>query len=195
MACRTNFSKNRSFPLPAEYVTLGFTSSPKPYESFGKFTLKSGPCFPEKAQTPLDALRCLVDDAVVARFILHAKKNAAENHIEANTEVSHFWRFFAATIGHGIVDYAQEKDAYVGKNFNVCGLLGNEFLKSLHTQEAWTSAKTIWNMPRDELTSFFNDRSKVLWIPCQYVRCAIITLRILCSDKYMFIISNIIISF
>ncbi len=183
MVCGTNFLKYRSFPLPAEYVALGFTSSPKPYESFGKFTLKSGPCFPEKAQTPLDALRCLVDDAVVSRFLLHAKKNAAANNIEANTEVSHFWRFFAATIGHGIVDYAQEKDGYVGKNSSVCGLLGNEFLKSLHTQEEWISAKTIWNMPRDELTLFFNDRSRVLWIPCQYVKCALLTLSILISGQ------------
>jgi hypothetical protein len=177
VVCCTNFLKIRSFPLPAEYVALGFTSSPKPYKSFGKFTLKSGPCFPEKAQTPLDAVRCLVDDEVISCFILHAKKNAAENDIEANTEASYFWKFFAATIAHGIVDYAQEKDAYVGKNSNICGLFGNEFLKSLHTQEEWASAKQIWSMPRDELTSLFNDRIRVLWVPCQYVKNVIIALQ------------------
>ncbi len=108
-----------------------------------------------------------MDDEVLKCFLLHAKKNAVANGMAEIENINGFWKFFAATIGHGIVDYAQEKDAYVGKNSDLSGLLKNSFLQSLHTLEEWRLSKEVWCMPRDELTAFFNTHSKLFWIPSQ----------------------------
>ncbi len=64
--------------------------------------------------------------------------------------------FFCATIGHGIVNYRQKRDAYVHKNSSLSGLLGNDLLRFLHSLEQWKRAKKLWTLPRDTLTEYFN---------------------------------------
>ncbi len=154
--------------LPSVAVDEGFVSRPLAYDSFGAFTAKSGPKYPDKAQTPLAALR-LITDQVVDFFLRSAAYKLAEKEIDRKLTPSGFWSYVSATIGHGIVQHAHEQDAYVADKSSVSGLLGNDFLRNLHTLEGWKLAKQIWVGTRDQLTEFFNAVSRDIWTPAQYV--------------------------
>ena len=51
------------------------------------------------------------------------------------------WRYWAAVIGHGIVQYSTERDAYTAEKSSIDGLLGNGFLRKLHTRPQWQACK------------------------------------------------------
>jgi hypothetical protein len=153
--------------IPADLASQGFTSRPVGYESFGKFSASSGPRDRAQAPTPLAAVRCFLTDDVLALFLSSAKEKNLDGTVINETTLESFWRYFCATIGHGIVNYRQERDAYVHKNSSLSGLLGNDLLRSLHSLEQWKHAKKLWTLPRDTLTECFNKKSRDLWIPCQ----------------------------
>lgn len=166
---KTNFFKIRSQPIHPDFAKLGFTSKPLPYESFGKFTANSGPRFPAPARSPLAALRCFLTDEVLAQLVSNASHLEVPNATPEEKAPMWFWRFFCATLAHGIVQQRYERDAFVSRESPLHALLGNKFLQSLHSREQWKRAKKIWWLSRDELTKIFNDRSAELWIPCQLV--------------------------
>lgn len=166
---KTKIFKIRSQPILPEFAKLGFTSKPLDYKSFGKFTAKSGPRFPQQATTPLAAIRCFVTDEVLAKFVANAKAADVPNASVEEKTTSWFWRYFSVTLGHGIVSHKQERDAFASKSSSLHGLLGNEFFQFHHSREQWKRAKKIWWLSRDELTAIFNDRSAELWIPCQLI--------------------------
>lgn len=78
-----------------------------------------------------------------------------------------FWSYVAAVIGHGVVQYAHERLAYVAEKSSVQGLLGNELLRTFHTFEQWQHAKQLWVLHREILTDHFNARTKELVQPSQ----------------------------
>ncbi len=80
-----------------------------------------------------------------------------------------FWKYFAAVLGHGLVKYPQERDAYVSEKSNITGLYRNQFLCDLHTFEQWQHAKQIFVLPVGHLTNAFNHRTEALVTPTRYV--------------------------
>jgi hypothetical protein len=120
--------------------------------------------------TPLGALKCLIDDRVIQHVLNRAKVFNAEHNFDTKYTSSSFWRYFSAVIGHGVVQYSEERDAYVAEKSSISGLLSNDFLRSLHTFNEWQSAKQAFTGNREQLTQFFNEASENLWTPSQYVQ-------------------------
>lgn len=159
----------RSIQLPPEAKAEGFVGKPVTYRSFGKFTANSGPRHPGLATTPLGAFQCMMNSDVIQLFIHTGKSVAAEKGITIESSAHEVYRYVVATIGHGIVQYAHEQDAYVAEKSDVCGLLGNDLLRSLHTEKRWQDAKQAFSVDRDQLTDHFNKISGEQWIPSQFV--------------------------
>lgn len=111
----------------------------------------------------------MITDQVVDFFLRSAAHKLAEKDINKKLSSSGFWSYVSATIGHGIVQHAHERDAYVADKSSVSGLLGNDFLRNLHTLEEWQLAKQIWVGTREQLSEFFNAVSRDIWTPAQYV--------------------------
>ena len=59
-------------------------------------------------------------------------------------------------LAHGLVQYAEECDAYVAPKSSLDDLLSNEFLRNLHMFDEWQHAKQAWIGDRDEMTCVFN---------------------------------------
>ncbi len=72
-----------------------------------------------------------------------------------------------SVIGHGIVQYAQEYDAYVSDKKSFHGLLGNSFLRELFTFKQWQEAKKLYTLTCEVSTQFFKEISDSLWIAHQ----------------------------
>jgi hypothetical protein len=162
------FFRASGFPLEAK--DCGFTRNPISYESKGKFSANSGPKVRDESMTPLGALKCLIDDRVIQHVLNRAKVFNAEHNLDTKYTLSSFWRYFSAVIGHGVVQYSEERDAYVAEKSSISGLLSNNFLRSIHTFNEWQSAKQAFTGDREQLTLFFNEASENLWTPSQYVQ-------------------------
>lgn len=116
------------------------------------------------------------------KFVLQAKAVCAENQWKDDTSPQAFWRYFSAVIGHGIVQFSEEREAYVAEKSSVGGLLGNKFLHDMHTFEEWWHAKQMFWAPLDELTTQFNSKSKEHIQPSQYVGLLPLLLLLLTRD-------------
>lgn len=134
---------------------------------FGKYTKVSGPKNPNAKLSPLQALRLFVNDDLATRFSESAAKVSSENQWSDETSVLAFWKYFAAVLGHGIVQYAEERHAYVAEKSSVAGLLSNSFLRDLHTFEEWQHAKQLFAVSHIDLSSHFNQRASDLIQPAQ----------------------------
>jgi len=134
---------------------------------FGKFTQVPGPKNPDVNLSPLQALRLFVNDTLATRFSNSAAKVSSQNQWTDETSVHAFWKYFAAVLGHGIVQYAEERQAYVAEKSSVAGLLSNSFLRDLHTFEEWQHAKQLFAMSHIDLSAHFNQRASDLLNPAQ----------------------------
>ncbi len=159
---------NRIVPFPEAATDLGFISNPIPYQSFGKYSAKAGAKTRNSEMTELEALKELLPRRLIKLFRARAEAYFAEKKLIEEYDKDGLWRFWSAVIGHSVVQYSREKDAYVAAKSSFEGLLGNGFLRSLHTFEQWQHAKQAWTAPRDDLTAHFNSKAKELWIPTQY---------------------------
>ena len=65
----------------------------------------------------------------------------AKNNIHKEYNNDGLWKYWAAVITHGVVQYSTEDDAYVTKKSSIDGLLGNLLLRKLHTHSQWKHAK------------------------------------------------------
>ncbi len=111
----------------------------------------------------------LINSDVQKYFLKQAEKNIAEEELDIKPTLGMFWSYVSAIIGHGIVQYTHERDAYISEKSNISGLLGNDFLRKLHTFKDWQEAKKIWCGSREDLSDLFNRVSAAIWIPSQYV--------------------------
>ncbi len=166
------FCNNRKFvipDLPPEAVQAGFVLKPISNPYYGPFTLKSGPKDPNPNISPFEAIHLFIDDGLIKQFQLNALAiNAAKEWNEDCTKEA-FWKYFAAVLGHGLVKYPEERDAYTSEKSNVAGLYRNQFLCDLHTFEQWQHSKQIFSLPVGPLTEAFNRRTEVLVTPTRYV--------------------------
>lgn len=156
-------------PLPQQATDLGFVPNPLPYESFGQYDAKAGAKLQDPEMSELDALKELVSRPLIKLLRARALAYFTANDISAEYDKDGLWRYWAAVIGHGIVQYSTEDDAYVAEKSSIDGLLGNAFLRKLHTRLQWQHAKQAWTAPRNDFTVHFNHKAKELWIPTQCV--------------------------
>lgn len=159
--------QNKPHQLPAVAREVGFVSRELPYVSHGKFTAIPGPKQKNQSLTPLAALKLFVSTSLVEYLLRRARAFVAEKSLQMEPMVDDFWRYFSAVLGHGIVQYPEEQDAYVGDKRRVAGLLGNELLRRLHSFDEWQRAKQMFTGTRDDLTDHFNRTAKELWNPSQ----------------------------
>ncbi len=148
-------------------ASQGFTKAQQPYDLLPKFTLQSGPRNPDPNMTPLDAVRKFLTKEVCEVFVNNAKNKSKENNYKLEASSEGFIRYYCAVIAHGLVQYQEEKDAYVASKSSIGGLLGNPMLKSLHTFQEWQQAKVIYSTSKDQITIIFNEKSDELWVHCQ----------------------------
>jgi hypothetical protein len=153
--------------LPPEAVEAGFQARPISNPYYGPFALKPGPKNPSPDHSPLEVLQLYMDDALIKQFIINACKVQTEKKWE--DEVSHgaFWRYVTAVLADGVVQYAEEQDAYRSSKANVAGLYGNSLLRNLHTFEQWQHAKQMFYVPLGVLTDAFNRKSAELVTPAR----------------------------
>ena len=154
-------------PLPSLAQSMGFVRNPIAYHSHGKFTAMPGPKEPDPSISPLGALQKLMDKQVVNYFLKRTRAALAGKYKENSIDNCSFWRYFIGVLGHGIVKYAEERDAYVAEKSSIHGLLSNNLLRSLHTFSEWQEAKQLFTGTRNDLTIFFNKASQSLWVPSQ----------------------------
>ena len=155
-------------PIPDAASDLGFVANPIAYESFGKYTATSGAKLRDPEMSEFEALQQLLPKPLIKLFRARAEAYFAANDIHKEYDKDGLWRYWAAVIAHGIVQYSTERDAYVAEKSSIDGLLGNGLLRKLHTFEQWQNAKQAWTATRDDLTAHFNHKAKELWVPTQY---------------------------
>ncbi len=144
-------------PLPLTATDEGFIKRPVVKGSGGPKTL-------DKNLTPLGALRELLGDQLPQRFSLVAKATAAEKGWRDDTSITAFWKYFTAVVGHGVVHYAEERDAYVPKS-SVAGLYGNSLLSALHDFSQFQNAKQMFALTANELETAFYCQIELLGLP------------------------------
>lgn len=165
---RVSLTKIRVGPPPKVAVDLGFSSNPIPYESFGQYTAKAGAKLQKPEMTEFEALQELLPRRLIKLFRARAEAYFVDEGLNEEYDKDGFWRYLAAVIAHGIVQYSTERDAYIAEKSSIDGLLGNGLLRKLHTHSQWQHAKQAWTAPRDDLTAHFNRRARELWVPTQY---------------------------
>lgn len=153
---------------PKVAVELGFTQNPIPYVSMGQYSAKAGAKLQQPDMSEFDALRRLVTKPLLKVLRTRAEAYFAANNLDAEYDADGVWRYWAAVIAHGIVQYSREEDAYVAEKSSVGGMLGNGLLRRLHSRAQWQHAKQAWTAPRDAWTDQFNSRARELWVPTQY---------------------------
>ena len=163
----TSLTKIRVGDLPDIAMELGFTQNPIPYASVGQYSAKAGAKLQQPDMSEFDALRQLVSKPLLKVFRARAEAYFAANNLHAEYDADGVWRYWAAVIAHGIVQYSTEDDAYVADKSSVDGMLGNGLLRKLHSRAQWQRAKQAWTAPRDALTDHFNSRARELWVPTQ----------------------------
>jgi hypothetical protein len=167
-----NFCNIRKFvipDLPPEAVQAGFVPKPISNPYYGPFTLKPGPKDPNPNISPFEAVHLFIDNGLIKQFQLNALANNSAKQWGEDCSKEAFWKYFAAVLGHGLVEYPQERDAYVAEKSNIAGLYRNQFLCDLHTFEQWQHAKQIFVLPVGHLTNAFNRRTEALVTPTRYV--------------------------
>lgn len=160
--------KIRVGPVPKKAADAGFIQNPIPYESFGQYTAKPGAKLQNPEMSEFEALQKLVSKRLMKLFRARAEAYFTDHDIPKEYDADGLWRYWAAVIGHGIVQYATEDDAYITEKSSIDGLLGNALLRKLHTRSQWQHAKQAWTATRDDLTRHFNRKAKDLWVPTQY---------------------------
>lgn len=186
MSC-TSLIKIRVGPLPAAAVAFGFVRNPITYDSFGKYTAKAGAKKQQPEMSEFEALRELLSTQLIKLLRARAAAYFAEKDAHEEYHPDGMWRYWAAVIAHGVVKYSREKDAYVAEQSSGHGLLGNTFLRELHTLAQWQHAKQAWTAPRDALTAHFNRKARELWVPTQYDYTQLITIS---SHSFFVFLSN-----
>ena len=152
---------------PKVAMELGFTQNPIPYVSMGQYSAMAGAKLQQPDMSEFDALRQLVIKPLLKVFRARAEAYFAANNLHAEYDADGVWRYWAAVIAHGIVQYSTEDDAYIADKSSVDGMLGNGLLRKLHSRAQWQRAKQAWTAPRDALTDHFNSRARELWVPTQ----------------------------
>lgn len=112
-----------------------------------------------------EALLQLLPRQLIKLFRARAEAYFVEKDIHEEYDRDGLWRYWAAVIAHGIVQYCTEDDAYVAEKSSIDGLSGNTLL---HTRPQWQHAKQAWTAPRDDLTAHINRKAKHLWVLTQY---------------------------
>jgi len=153
--------------LPEAATELGFLLNPIPYQSFGMYSAKAGAKSRNSEMTELEALKELLPRRLIKLFRARAEAYFAGNDMHEEYDKDGLWRYWSAVIGHGIVQYSTERDAYVADKSSIEGLLGNALLRELHTFAQWQHAKQAWTAPRDDMTAHFNRTAQELWVPTQ----------------------------
>jgi len=139
-------------------VEHGFFPNPLPYESFGQYSAKAGAKLQDPEMSEFGALRELLSRQLIKLFRTRAEAYFAGKYMHEEYDKDGLWRYWTAVIGHGVVQYSTEDDAYVAEKSSIDGLLGNAFLRRLHTRAQWQQAKQAWTAPRDQLTVHFNHK-------------------------------------
>ncbi len=88
-----------------------------------------------------------MDDELVKQFIVNACAVRTANKWNDIVSDTAFWHFVTTVLGHGIVQYAEERDVYRSPEGNVAGHYGNMLLRNLHTFEKWKRAKQMFCLP------------------------------------------------
>lgn len=156
--------------LPEIAVELGFKMTPLTYESFGEYSVEPGPKDRDPEMTALGALTLLMTDDLIKHFQKRAAAYARLNNIDMDYSQDGVWRYVAAVLAHGVVQYSTEEDAYRAAKSSLSGLLSNDFLRKLHTHEAWKRAKQAFAGEKEVMTHVFNRQSKAIWKPTKYAQ-------------------------
>lgn len=159
--------KIRRDALPKAATDMGFVRNPTAYESFGQYSARAGAKLQRPEMTEFEALRQLLPKQLLKLLRARARAYFVEKDIGEQYDSDGLWRYWAAVIAHGIVQYSTEDDAYVAEKSSVNGLLSNTLLRKLHTRPQWQQAKQAWTATRDDLTAHFNSKAKELWVPTQ----------------------------
>ena len=85
--------------------------------------------------TEFEALQQLLPKQLIKLFRARAEAYFADKGMHEEYDKDGLWRYWAAVIAHGIVQYSTERDAYVVEKSSIDGLLGNGLLRKLHTFE------------------------------------------------------------
>lgn len=154
--------------MPPAARDQGFQLTPVTYESHGEFTAVSGPKKQHENLTPLGALREFFTDPLMHSLSLIAAGTAVSCAWDVDITENACWKYVAAVIGHGIVQYPDEKLPYRAPKAALSTLLSNHFLRDLHTLEQWQHTKEVFAFDRDLMTQVFNNRARDLWTPTKY---------------------------
>ncbi len=127
-----------------------------------------GPKKQDPNLSPWGALQILLGDTLIGYLCDQAKRVTTANGWNDDTSVDAFWKYWVAVISHGLVQYPEERDAYVAAKSSISGLLSNDFLRTLHHFEGWQHAKQMFVAEKEFLTDSFNGKAEALWVPTQY---------------------------
>ena len=86
-------------------VELGFKMTPLTYESFGEYSVEPGPKDRDPEMTALGALTLLMTDDLIKHFQKRAAAYARLNNIDMDYSQDGVWRYVAAVLAHGVVQF------------------------------------------------------------------------------------------
>ena len=92
-------------PIPKVAADLGFQRNPISYESFGQYSAKAGAKLQHPEMSEFEALQQLLPKPLIKLFRARAEAYFAENDIHEEYDGDGLWRYWAAVIAHGIVQY------------------------------------------------------------------------------------------
>jgi len=110
--------------LPPKAVEHGFFPNPLPYESFGQYSAKAGAKLQDPEMSEFGALRELLSRQLIKLFRTRAEAYFAGKYMHEEYDKDGLWRYWTAVIGHGVVQYSTEDDAYVAEKSSIDGVVG-----------------------------------------------------------------------
>lgn len=151
---------------------MGFSFQPCVLQSKGKFTLPSGPRRELQELSPFEVLKLVFNNQFIKLLLNSAINNQIANIMDEDISEGSLWSYFASVLGHGICQFAEERQAYTipsNSTANIFGLLGNGYLHNHFTFAKWQQAKQLYASDRNDMTKIYNNVCKELWCPYRYI--------------------------
>lgn len=112
----TRLTDHSTRGFPADARALHFQVTPLAYESKGRFSAPVGPRKRDPGLSRWGALQELLTPKLLSCFRQRAREYMGSKNLNYDYSTDAFWRYWIAVMQRGLVQYADEKDAYVGSS-------------------------------------------------------------------------------
>lgn len=117
-------------------------------------------------------MRQIADSIFVQHILAESNLAGAGDFADVEHTVSWFWRYFAAVIALGVVQYPEEKNAFRDGDLSEhpCeGLMANPYVQGMMNFRQWQICKKHFSGLRDVMTDLVNSTAHRLVVPTQCV--------------------------